>query len=278
MVIIDVQRAGPSTGMPTKPESSDLLMALYGRHGESPLPVIAAATPAHCFDAAVEAVRLAVDYRTPVILLSDAFLASSSEPWLIPNVEDLPQIDPRFAQGPNLGGDFLPYLRDERLARPWAIPGTIGLGHRIGGLEKEDGTGNISYDPENHARMTGLRAEKVKGIAHDIAPLKVDHEDGAELLVLGWGSSYGPIKAGVRRVRERGGKVSSAHLFHLNPLPANTGEVLRSYRRVLVAETNMGQLWRLVRAEFLIDAESFTKLEGEPMLAAELEHEILERL
>jgi len=278
MVIIDVQRAGPSTGMPTKPESSDLLMALYGRHGESPLPVIAAATPAHCFDAALEAVRLAVDYRTPVILLSDAFLANSSEPWLIPNVEDLPRIDPRFAQGPNLDGDFLPYLRDERLARPWAIPGTIGLGHRIGGLEKEDGTGNISYEPENHARMTSLRAEKVKNIAQDIAPLKVDHEDGAELLVLGWGSSYGPIKAGVRRVRERGGKVASAHLSHLNPLPANTGEVLRSYRRVLVAETNMGQLSQLVRAEFLIDAESFTKLEGEPMLAAELEHEILERL
>jgi 2-oxoglutarate/2-oxoacid ferredoxin oxidoreductase subunit alpha len=264
--------------MPTKPESADLLMALYGRHGESPLPVIAAATPAHCFDAALEAVRLAVDYRTPVILLSDAFLANSSEPWLIPKVEDLPRIDPRFAQGPNLNGDFLPYLRDERLARPWAIPGTIGLVHRIGGLEKEDGTGNISYEPENHARMTSLRAEKVKGIAHDIAPLKVDHEDGAELLVLGWGSSYGPITAGVRRVREQGGKVASAHVFHLNPLPANTGEVLRSYRRVLVAETNMGQLSQIVRAEFLIDTESFTKLEGEPLLAGELEHEILERL
>jgi len=278
MVIIDVQRAGPSTGMPTKPESSDLLMALYGRHGESPLPLIAAATPAHCFDAALEAVRLAVDYRTPVILLSDAFLANSSEPWLIPRIEDLPQIDPRFAREPNLDGDFLPYLRDERLARPWAVPGTSGLAHRIGGLEKEDGTGNISYEPLNHARMTSLRAEKVGGIARDIPPLEVDHEDGAELLVLGWGSSYGPIKAGVRRVRERGGKVASAHLFHLNPLPANTGEVLRSYCRVLVAETNMGQLAQILRAEFLIDAESFTKLEGEPLLVAELEHEILERL
>ena len=278
MVIVDVQRAGPSTGMPTKPEASDLLMALYGRHGESPLPVIAAATPAHCFDAALEAVRLAVDYRTPVILLSDAFLANSSEPWLIPNVAELPRIDPRFAEGPNLDGGFLPYLRDERLARPWAVPGTVGLAHRIGGLEKEDGTGNISYEPENHARMTSLRAEKIRGIAHDIAPLEVDREDGAELLVLGWGSSYGPIRAGVRRVRERGGKVSSAHLFHLNPLPANTGEVLRSYRRVLVAETNTGQLSRILRAEFLVDAESFTKLEGEPLLAAELEHEILERI
>jgi 2-oxoglutarate ferredoxin oxidoreductase subunit alpha len=278
MLIIDVQRAGPSTGMPTKPEAADLLMALHGRHGESPLPVIAAATPAHCFDAALEAVRLAVDYRTPVILLSDAFLANSSEPWLIPSVEDLPRIDPRFAREPNLDGDFLPYLRDERLARPWAVPGTSGLAHRIGGLEKEDGTGNISYEPQNHARMTSLRAEKVKGIARDIPPLEVDGEDGAELLVLGWGSSYGPIKAGVRRVRQRGGKVASAHLFHLNPLPANTGELLRSYRRVLVAETNMGQLAQIIRAEFLIDTDSFTKLEGRPLLAAELEHEILERL
>jgi 2-oxoglutarate ferredoxin oxidoreductase subunit alpha len=278
MLIIDVQRAGPSTGMPTKPEAADLLMALHGRHGESPLPVIAAATPAHCFDAALEAVRLAVDYRTPVILLSDAFLANSSEPWLIPSVEDLPRIDPRFALEPNLDGDFLPYLRDERLARPWAVPGTSGLAHRIGGLEKEDGTGNISYEPQNHARMTSLRAEKVKGIARDIPPLEVDGEDGAELLVVGWGSSYGPIKAGVRRVRQRGGKVASAHLFHLNPLPANTGELLRSYRRVLVAETNMGQLAQIIRAEFLIDTDSFTKLEGRPLLAAELEHEILERL
>ncbi len=278
MVIVDVQRAGPSTGMPTKTESSDLLMALYGRHGESPLPVIAAATPSHCFDAALEAVRLAVGYRTPVILLSDAFLANSSEPWLIPSVADLPQIDPHFAHGPNLDGEFLPYLRDEHLARPWAIPGTVGLAHRIGGLEKEDGTGNISYEPANHARMTNLRAEKIKGIANDIAPLEVDHEDGAELLVLGWGSSYGPIRAGVRRVREGGGKVASAHLVHLNPLPANTGEVLRSYRRVLVAETNMGQLAQIVRAQFLVDSDSFAKVEGEPLLAAELEHEILERL
>lgn len=278
MVIIDVQRAGPSTGMPTKPEASDLLMALYGRHGESRLPVLAAATPAHCFDAVLESARLAIDYRTPVILLTDAFLANSSEPWLVPDVDSLPRIDPRFAEGPNSDGDFLPYLRDERLSRPWAIPGTAGLAHRIGGLEKEDGAGNISYDPENHARMTSLRAEKVSGIAKDIAPLQVDGEDGAELLVLGWGSSYGPIKAGVRRVREHGGKVASAHFVHLNPLPANTGEVLRSYRRVLVAETNMGQLAQILRAELLIDAESFVKVKGEPMLAAEIEHELLERL
>jgi 2-oxoglutarate/2-oxoacid ferredoxin oxidoreductase subunit alpha len=278
MVIVDVQRAGPSTGMPTKPEASDLLMALYGRHGESRLPVVAAATPAHCFEAALESVRLAVDYRTPVILLTDAFLANSSEPWRIPPIDELPAIDPRFAREPNHDGDFLPYSRDERLARPWAIPGTPGLAHRIGGLEKEDGSGNISYDPENHARMTELRAEKIKGMADDIAPLDVDEQDGAELLVIGWGSTYGPIKAGVRRVRDRGGKVASAHLVHLNPFPANTGEVLRSYRRVLVAEMNTGQLSQILRAEFLIDAESFTKVKGEPMLAAELEHEIMERL
>jgi 2-oxoglutarate ferredoxin oxidoreductase subunit alpha len=278
MVIIDVQRAGPSTGMPTKPEAADLLMALYGRHGESPLPVLAAATPAHCFSAAIEAVRLAVAYRTPVILLSDAFLANSSEPWLIPDVDELPEIDPNFAEGPNLDGEFLPYLRDERLARPWAVPGSSGLAHRIGGLEKEDATGNISYEAANHARMTSLRAEKIAGIADDIPPLGVDHQEGSELLVLGWGSSYGPITAGVRRVRDKGGKVSSAHLHHLNPLPANTGEVLRSYGRVLVAETNTGQLARLLRGEFLVDAESFTKLEGEPLLAAELEREIMERI
>jgi 2-oxoglutarate ferredoxin oxidoreductase subunit alpha len=278
MVIVDVQRAGPSTGMPTKPEASDLLMALYGRHGESRLPVVAAATPAHCFEAALESVRLAVDYRTPVILLTDAFLANSSEPWRIPPIDELPEIDPRFARGPNDDGGFLPYLRDERLARPWAIPGTPGLAHRIGGLEKEDGSGNISYDPDNHARMTELRAEKIKGMARDIAQLEVDEQDGAELLVIGWGSTYGPIKAGVRRVRDRDGKVASAHLVHLNPFPANTGEVLRSYRHVLVAEMNTGQLAQILRAEFLIDAESFTKVKGEPMLAAELEHEILERL
>jgi 2-oxoglutarate/2-oxoacid ferredoxin oxidoreductase subunit alpha len=277
-VIVDVQRAGPSTGMPTKPEASDLLMALYGRHGESRLPVVAAATPAHCFEAALESVRLAVDYRTPVILLTDAFLANSSEPWRIPPIDELPEIDPRFAREPNHDDEFLPYLRDERLARPWAIPGTPGLAHRIGGLEKEDGSGNISYDPENHARMTELRAEKIKGMARDIAPLEVDGQDDAELLVIGWGSTYGPIRAGVRRVRDRGGKVASAHLVHLNPFPANTGEALRSYRRVLVAEMNTGQLSQILRAEFLIDAESFTKVKGEPMLAAELEDEIMERL
>jgi 2-oxoglutarate ferredoxin oxidoreductase subunit alpha len=278
MVIVDVQRAGPSTGMPTKTEAADLLMAMSGRHGESPLPVVAASTPAQCFDAALEAVRLAVKYRTPVILLSDTFLANSSEPWKIPSVEDLPEIDPRFAESANKGDAFWPYLRDENLARPWAVPGTPGLEHRIGGLEKEDGTGNISYEPDNHALMTHLRAQKIAGIALELPPLEVDEQDGAELLVLGWGSSYGTIKAAVRRVRENGGKVASAHLHHLHPMPRNTGEVLRSYRKVLVPEMNTGQLVKVVRAEFLVDADSYGKVEGLPIFAEELEREIVRRL
>ena len=279
MVIIDVQRAGPSTGMPTKTEQGDLFLAMYGRHGESPLPVVAAYTPGQCFDAAIEAVRIAVRYRTPVILLTDTFLANSSEPWKLPDVSQIPAIDPDFATEPNgPDGTFLPYTRNENLARPWAVPGTPGLRHRIGGLEKEDGTGNISYDPSNHALMTRLRAEKVAKVADDIPPLEVDHEDGTEVLVLGWGSSYGTIRAAVRRVRLKDKKVASAHLFHLNPLPSNIGEVLRSYRKVIVPEMNMGQLVKIIRAEFLVDADSVTKVEGVPFFAEELEAEILERV
>jgi 2-oxoglutarate ferredoxin oxidoreductase subunit alpha len=278
MVIVDVQRAGPSTGMPTKTEAADLLSAMYGRHGESPLPILAAYTPAQCFETAIEAVRIAVKYRTPVILLSDTFLANSSEPWRVPSADELPRIDPAFATEPNDEGAFWPYLRDENLARPWAVPGTPGLEHRIGGLEKEEVTGNISYEPDNHALMTRIRAERVARIADDIPELEVDHEDGAELLVLGWGSSYGTIKAGVRRAREHGHKVASAHLFHMNPFPRNTGEVLRRYPRVLVPEMNTGQLVKLIRAEFLVDAESFAKVEGQPIFAEELENEILRRL
>jgi 2-oxoglutarate ferredoxin oxidoreductase subunit alpha len=275
LVVVDVQRAGPSTGMPTKTEAADLLHALYGRHGESPLPVVAAYASSQCFDAAIEAARLAVTYRTPVILLSDTFLANSSEPWLLPDVGELPEIDPAFATGPNADGAFWPYLRDERLARPWALPGTPGLQHRIGGLEKEDGTGNISYDPENHERMTRLRAGKVARIADDVPELEVDDPDGdAELLVLGWGSTYGAIRAGVRRVRGRGHRVASAHLFHLNPLPRNTGDVVRAYPRVLVPEMNTGQLWRIVRAEFLVDAVLYSKVQGQPISAADVEREI----
>jgi 2-oxoglutarate/2-oxoacid ferredoxin oxidoreductase subunit alpha len=279
-VVIDVQRAGPSTGMPTKNEAADLLMALYGRHGESPLPVVAASTPAGCFQAAIEAVRLAVKYRTPVILLSDTFLANSSEPWRLPSVADLPEIDPAFASEPNHDGQFWPYLRDENLARPWAVPGTPGLRHRIGGLEKEDGTGNISYEAANHDHMTRLRAERIERIASDIPELEVDDPDGdASLLVLGWGSTYGAIQGAARRVRrENGVKVATAHISHLNPLPSNTGEVLRAYDRVLVPEMNMGQLVKILRAEFLVDCESFTKVDGLPIFTRDVMDQILERI
>jgi 2-oxoglutarate/2-oxoacid ferredoxin oxidoreductase subunit alpha len=278
MIVIDVQRAGPSTGMPTKTEQSDLLMALYGRHGESPLPVIAPTTPAGCFEVGFEAVELAVRYRTPVIILSDTFLASSSEPWRIPDVADLAAIDPAFASsaaGEN--GAFEPYARDDRLARPWAVPGTPGLQHRIGGLEKADRTGNISYDAANHERMTQLRAGKIDGIADELPPLEVDHEEGASLLVLGWGSSEGAIRAGVSRARLSGHKVASTQLRHLNPLPSNTGEVLAAYDRVLVPEMNSGQLAQVLRARYLVDVESLTKVQGQPLFSGEIEQAIEER-
>jgi 2-oxoglutarate/2-oxoacid ferredoxin oxidoreductase subunit alpha len=278
MVIVDVQRAGPSTGMPTKNEAADLLMAMHGRHGESPIPIVAACTPAQCFEAAMEAARIAIRYRTPVILLSDTFLANSSEPWLIPAVDELPEIDPAFATGPNSDEGFLPYLRDERLARPWAIPGTPGLEHRIGGLEKEDVTGNISYDPSNHELMTQLRAAKVQKIADDTPPLSVDDPDGAELLVLGWGSTFGSIQAAARRVRARGERVATAHLVHLNPFPRNLGDVLGEYGKILVPELNTGQLVKMIRADFLTPAEGYSKVQGLPFGIAELEREIERRL
>ena len=278
LIVVDVQRAGPSTGMPTKTEAADLLMAMHGRHGESPLPIVAASTPAQCFDAAIEAARIAVTYRTPVILLSDTFLANSSEPWLIPDAAGLPEIDPAFAVVGSDGALFEPYSRDARGARPWARPGTKGLEHVIGGLEKEDGSGHISYDPDNHARMTDLRAQKVAGIAAEIPALEVDDPDGADMLVIGWGSTYGAITGAARRLRRRGKKIATAHLHHLNPLPANTGEVLGAYRRVLVPEVNTGQLARVLRAEYLVDAESYTKVEGLPIFAEELDEAIEERL
>jgi 2-oxoglutarate ferredoxin oxidoreductase subunit alpha len=275
MVIVDVQRAGPSTGLPTKTEQGDLLLALFGRHGESPLPVLAARSPAHCFEAAIEAARIAVTYRTPVILLSDTFLGNSSEPWRIPDVADLPTIDPAFATGPNAGQEFMPYLRDEKLARPWAVPGTPGLRHRIGGLEKNE-SGAISYDADNHQRMTDLRAAKVDRVADDIPPLEIDDPDGdAELLVLGWGSSYGTIHAAARRIREIGRKVATAHLVYLNPFPRNTGEVVRRYRTVLIPEMNTGQLAMLIRARYLVDVRSYSKVKGVPFFAEELETEML---
>jgi 2-oxoglutarate ferredoxin oxidoreductase subunit alpha len=272
LIIIDVQRAGPSTGMPTKPEQADLLMVLYGRNSESPVPVIAAATPGDCFDCALEAVRIALKYRTPVYLVSDAYLANGSEPWLIPDVGKLGELDPNFLTTPPDDGVFLPYARDaETLARPWAIPGTPGLEHRIGGLEKQDGTGNVSYDPDNHDKMVRLRAQKVAGIAADIPELEVDDPDGdASLLVLSWGGSFGPVAAGVRRARNDGQKVAHAHLRYLNPFPRNTGDVVRAYERVLVPEINLGQLLKLIRAEFLVDAIGYNRVRGLPFRASEI--------
>jgi 2-oxoglutarate/2-oxoacid ferredoxin oxidoreductase subunit alpha len=278
MIIVDVQRAGPSTGMPTKPEQADLLLVMFGRNSESPVPVVAASTPAQCFDAALEAARIALKYRTPVYLLSDAYLANGSEPWLLPDVESLPDLSVDFATEPNDGDTFQPYARDpETLARPWAIPGTPGLEHRIGGLEKADITGNVSYDPDNHNLMTQLRAQKVAGIAADIPEVEVDDPDGAELLVLGWGGTYGPIAAAVRRVRRGGGSVAQAHLHHVNPFPRNLGDVVRSYERVLIPEINLGQLLKLVRAEFLVDAVGYNRVRGLPFRAAELQ-EVIEAM
>ena len=275
MVIIDVQRAGPSTGMPTKTEQSDLLMALYGRHGASPLPIVCACTPAQCFDAAIEAVRIAVRYRTPVILLTDLFLANSSEPWLIPDVESLPVIDPAFASA-NGSGPFEAYSRNADQARPWAVPGTPGLEHRIGGIEKSQPGGGISYEPDNHQLMTDQRRDRIAGI--EVAPLELDADPGAELLVLGWGSSWGTLRAAVRRLREAGHPIAHAQLRNLNPLPANTGEVLGRFKRVLVAEMNDGQLVRVLRAEFAREIESYAITQGRPLLAAEMERELLNRL
>ena len=279
LIVVDVQRGGPSTGLPTKTEQSDLLLAMYGRHGEAPMPVIAPRSPSHCFDAAFEAARIALKYRTPVILLTDGYLANGAEPWLLPDVEALPDIGVPFADAPNHDGEFWPYLRDpETLARPWAIPGTPGLMHRIGGLEKEDGTGNVNYDPENHEHMVRIRAEKVARIASDIPPVEVDDPDGADLVVLGWGSTWGSIQAAVRRVRAGGKKVAHAHVVHLNPFPSNLGDVLRGYDKVLVPEMNLGQLARLVRAEYLVDAQTLNKVQGIPFRAAEIEDRILEVL
>src|SRR6266566_76425 len=275
LLILDIQRAGPSTGMPTKPEQADLLLTMFGRNAESPVPVIAASTPGGCFDAAIEAARIALKYRTPVFLLSDAYLANGSEPWLLPDVSELPDISTELTDQPNVDGGFMPYQRDpETLARQWAIPGTPGLEHRIGGLEKEDVTGNVSYDPDNHDHMVRLRAQKVAGIAADIPELEVDDPDGADLLVLGWGGTYGPIQSAARRIRKEGKKVAHAHLTHLNPFPRNLGDVLGRYDRVLVPEINLGQLLKLVRAEFLVDAVGYNRVRGLPLRAAEIEDAI----
>jgi 2-oxoglutarate/2-oxoacid ferredoxin oxidoreductase subunit alpha len=277
LLVVDVQRGGPSTGLPTKTEQADLLQAMFGRNGESPIPIVAPQSPADCFDAAVEAARIAVTYRTPVMLLSDGMLANGSEPWRIPEVADLPRIDPNFAAEPNHTnskgeGEFWPYLRDEdTLARPWAVPGTAGLEHRIGGLEKGDGHGNISYDPANHDFMVRTRQAKVDRIAESIPPLEVDDPEGeARVLVLGWGSTYGPIGAAVRQVRNTGIAVAQAHLRHLNPFPKDLGAILKRYDAVMVPEMNLGQLSMLLRAKYLVDVVGYNHVRGLPLRAAEL--------
>ncbi len=279
LIVCDIQRAGPSTGMPTKTEQADLLQALFGRNGESPLPVVAPASPSDCFNAAIEATRLAVKYRTPVIVLSDGYLANGSEPWRIPGVETLPDLsqDVKFAATDDWRDDegkidFRPYQRDPAtMARPWAVPGTAGLEHRIGGIEKADLTGTISYDPDNHDRMVRLRQAKIDGIANDIPALEIDDPDGdARVLVLGWGSTYGAIGAGCRRVRLAGRSVAQAHLRHLNPFPANLGDVLNRYEKVLVPEINLGQLALLLRGRYLVDVISYNRVRGLPFGAAEL--------
>ena len=285
LIVVDIQRGGPSTGLPTKTEQSDLLHVMYGRHGEAPVPIVAAKTPSHCFEAAIEAVRIAVRYRTPVYLLSDGYLANGSEPWKLPDTSTLPDISVEFASRPNATGPdgepvFWPYLRDpETLARPWAIPGTPGLEHRIGGLEKSDGPGAVSYEPANHEKMIHLRAAKIAAIANDLEPVTADDPTGdARLLLLGWGSSYAAITAGVKRVRKAGKPVAQLHLVHLNPFPPGLGEVLGRYESILVPEGNLGHLTRLVRAEFLVDAKVLSQVQGGPFRVGQIEQTILTEL
>jgi len=267
LVVINVQRGGPSTGLPTKTEQADLFQAVMGRNGECPIPVIAARSPSDCFDTAFEAFRIAVRYMTPVIMLSDGYLANGSEPWRVPRLEDLPAIEVRHDYPPE---GFQPYARDERLARPWAIPGIKGLAHRIGGLEKEDLTGRVSYDPENHQRMVDLRARKVAGVVEMIPDQEVLGDPEGDLLVVSWGGTYGSVRTAVEQVRRQGRRVSHAHLRHLHPMPANLGDVLRRFRRVLVPELNLGQLCTLLRARYLVDARPFGKVKGKPFNVAEL--------
>jgi 2-oxoglutarate/2-oxoacid ferredoxin oxidoreductase subunit alpha len=281
LLIVDIQRGGPSTGLPTKTEQSDLLHAMFGRHGEAPVPIVAAKTPSHCFEAAIEAARIALRYRTPVYLLSDGYLANGSEPWRLPDVATLPDISVEFATEPNATGTdgsptFWPYVRDpETLARPWAVPGTPGLEHRIGGLEKREETGAVAYESENHEAMVHARAAKVAGIAKDMAPAEADDPTGdARVLMLGWGSTFAAITAGVKRVRKAGRSVARFHLVHLNPFPPKLGEVLRAYEIVIVPENNLGHLTRLVRSDFLVDARVMSKVQGTPFRVGEIEQAI----
>ena len=285
LVIVNIQRGGPSTGLPTKAEQSDLMLAMYGRHGESPVPIVAAYSPAHCFESVIEAARIALVYRTPVLFLSDGYLANGTEPWRIPEVDDLPRIPVVFATEPNHtdadgNPEFWPYLRDpETMGRAWAVPGTPGLMHRIGGIEKQDGSGNISYDPDNHEAMSHIRADRIARIADTIPDVEVRGDvDDADIVVVGWGSTWGAISGAVDRARDRGEKVAQVHLVHLNPFPSNLGAVLRRYPKVLVPEMNLGQLSRLLRAEYLVDARTVSKMKGVPFTAGELEQAILEAL
>ncbi|MCW8804922.1 MAG: 2-oxoacid:acceptor oxidoreductase subunit alpha [Ignavibacteriaceae bacterium] len=271
IVIVNVQRGGPSTGLPTKTEQADLLQALYGRNGEAPVCVLAARTPRDCFYMAIEASRIALKYMTPVILLTDGYLGNGSEPWRIPHVNEIADISVKFRTDPE---GYYPYLRDKNLARPWAIPGTVGLEHRIGGLEKADIYGTVNYDPENHDKMIRLRTDKVKGIANDIPELKIDGEKEGDLLVLGWGSTYGSIKDAVTKARNTGLKLSQAHLRYLNPMPKNTGEVLNSFKNILIPEINLGQLSQVIRSEFLIPVEQLNKVRGLPLKV----NDILEKI
>ncbi len=273
LVVVDVQRAGPSTGMPTKVEQSDLLTAMYGRHGECPVPIIAPSSPSDCFEAVIEAFRIAITYMTPVIVLSDAYLANSAEPWRIPNMADFPEINLHYCAQKE---GFLPYKReDETLSRPWAIPGTPGLEHRIGGLEKEHETGNISYDPNNHQQMVNVRAAKVQNIAKKLAPIKPFGKETGELLVIGWGSTYGAIRTVVEDLQATGLALSAIHLRWLNPFPENLPELLKAFKQVVVVELNSGQLCQLLRARYLVDAKSITKIQGKPFSVAELKSQLM---
>ncbi len=276
LVICDIQRGGPSTGLPTKTEQADLLQALYGRNSEAPIPVLAAATPGDCFWIALEASRIALKYMVPVIILSDGYLANGAEPWRIPNVEDLPEIPVKFATNPE---GFLPYKRDpQTLARPWAVPGTPGLEHRVGGLEKQDVTGNVNYEPLNHEKMIRLRAAKVEAIVQDVPDVLPAGDPDGDLLIIGWGSTYGAITAAMKTRRDKGHRIGHVHLRHLNPLPRNLGETIRRYQRVLVPEMNMGQLVMVLRAKYLVDAQGYNKIQGKPFQVSEIEAKIEEVL
>lgn len=275
LVIIDVQRGGPSTGLPTKTEQADLLQAVCGRNGEAPVAVVAAATPSDCFNMAIEASRIAIKYMTPVILLTDGYIANGSEPWKVPHANEIPEIPVKFRTEKE---GFYPYLRDENLARPWAIPGTPELEHRIGGLEKADIYGNVSYDPDNHHKMVQLRAKKIKNIENDIPLLEVEGEPSGELLVAGWGGTYGAIKEAVNKARAQGYKVSQVHFRYINPFPKNTEQILKSFKKILIPEINLGQLARLIKSEYLIDVQQFNVVRGLPLRVADIVEQIIKIL